>query len=104
MERDEITADYAPGTMIDVEQHDGTVLRLRKLEADYDPSDRAAAVSYLMRHQAKGDIVTGLLFVDPNAHDLHEAHRTVDTPLNELNEAELVPSLSVLEKINAGLR
>jgi len=102
--RDEITADYAPGTMIDVAQHDGSILRLRKLEADYDPSDRASAVSYLMRHQAKGDIVTGLLYVDPNARDLHEAHDTVSTPLNELNEAELVPGLSALEKINAGLR
>jgi 2-oxoglutarate/2-oxoacid ferredoxin oxidoreductase subunit beta len=104
IEREEITAEYAPGSVVEIEQHDGSILRLRKLEADYDPSDRASALSYLMRHQAKGDIVTGLLYVDPNARDLHEAQGTVKTPLNALTKKDLVPGLSALEKINAGLR
>src|ERR671920_1236184 len=47
IEREEITADYAPGTVEVVPQHDGTLLKLRKLEPDYDPTDKLAAVSYL---------------------------------------------------------
>ncbi|HQD85147.1 MAG TPA: 2-oxoacid:ferredoxin oxidoreductase subunit beta, partial [Quisquiliibacterium sp.] len=58
--RSEITADYAPGSVIDVEQHDGTTLRLRKLADDFDPRDRIGAMNHIMAHQAKGEIVTGL--------------------------------------------
>jgi 2-oxoglutarate/2-oxoacid ferredoxin oxidoreductase subunit beta len=48
--------------------------------------------------------VTGLLFVDPEANDLHDAMNTVDTPLNKLTDHDLIPSVSALEKINASLR
>ena len=51
-----------------------------------------------------GEIVTGLLYVDPNPRDLHGHLNTSDTPLNALQEAALVPGASVLGKINAGLR
>jgi 2-oxoglutarate ferredoxin oxidoreductase subunit beta len=57
-----------------------------------------------MRHQARGDIVTGLLYVDPNPRDLHAAQNTVATPLNELSQRDLVPGMAALAKINAGLR
>src|SRR5205809_1773511 len=63
--RDPITVDYAPGTVQVVEQHDGTRLALRKIDADYDAHDRVAATSFLQRHAAQGQIVTGLLYVDP---------------------------------------
>ena len=62
--RHEITVDYAPGTVEEVEQHDGTVIRLRKLAEDYDTSDRAGAMAYLQDRQSDGEIVTGLLYVD----------------------------------------
>src|SRR6186997_2052383 len=45
--REEITADYAPGEVVTVAQHDGSMLRLRKLEADYDPTDRIKAMNFL---------------------------------------------------------
>ena len=67
VEHKPITADYAPGTVRAVTQHDGSVLRLRKLADDYDPSDRIRAMSYLQERQAEGEIVTGLLYVDPDA-------------------------------------
>jgi 2-oxoglutarate ferredoxin oxidoreductase subunit beta len=99
-----IHADYAPGELKEVRQHDGSILRLRKLEDDYDSTDRNAALAYLARKAAEGEIVTGLLFVDPDASDLHDAMNTVDCPLNKLEDAELIPPLSALEKINASLR
>ena len=63
--RDEITADYGPGTVETVTQHDGSVLRLRKLHADYDPTNRLAAMTYLQERQDAGEIVTGLLYLNP---------------------------------------
>ena len=67
IEREEITIDHEPGTVELVTQHDGSVLKLRKLPHDYDPTDRNAAVTHLQTHQARGEIVTGLLYVDPDA-------------------------------------
>jgi 2-oxoglutarate ferredoxin oxidoreductase subunit beta len=102
--RDEITTDYAPGTLQEVRQHDGSLLRLRKLHEDYDPTDRIAAMNYLQERHAAGEIVTGLLYVHPEASDLHAALNTVDAPLARLGEAELVPGAAALEKFNATLR
>jgi 2-oxoglutarate ferredoxin oxidoreductase subunit beta len=102
--RDEITADYAPGAMVEVRQHDGSVLRLRKLHPDYDPTDRVKAMDYIQQHQAKGEVVTGLLYVMPESSDLHEHLHTVETPLNRLGERELCPGAVALEKFNAALR
>lgn len=99
-----ITADYAPGTVTDVLQHDGTTLRLRKLAEDYDPSDKAGALSHIQERAAAGEVATGLLYLDPLPRDLHEGLNTVAAPLNSLSDEALVPGLDALAKINAGLR
>jgi len=102
--RAQIVADYDAGDTIEVEQHDGSVLRLRKLDAGYDPRDRIAAMNLVQQRQARGEVVTGLLYVDPDAGDLHGHLGTVEAPLNSLGAAELSPGAAVLEQINAGLR
>jgi 2-oxoglutarate ferredoxin oxidoreductase subunit beta len=102
--RTEITADYAPGTVQEVVQHDGTVLRLRKLHEDYDASDKIGAVTYLQQRHAAGEIVTGVLYVRPDADDLHGLLNTVDVALNQLGEKELIPGAAALDKFNASLR
>jgi 2-oxoglutarate/2-oxoacid ferredoxin oxidoreductase subunit beta len=102
--RDTITVDYAPGSVTVVEQHDGTKLALRKIDADYDPHDRLGAMTFLQKHAAKGQIVTGLLYVDPDSEDLHTHLNTVETPLNALGEQALCPGSAALDKINASLR
>jgi 2-oxoglutarate ferredoxin oxidoreductase subunit beta len=99
-----IHVDYRPGETVQVVQHDGSVLSLHKLAELYDPSDRAAALGFLQSRQAQGEIVTGLLYVDPEAQDLHAAINTVARPLNTLGEAELVPGAAALDAINASLR
>ena len=75
--REPITVDYAAGTVEMVKQHDGSVLRLRKLSNDYDVHDRIAAMTYLQERHAAGEIVTGLLYVDPDPDDLHQHMNTV---------------------------
>ena len=100
----EISADYAPGTVREIRQHDGSVLRLRKLAEDYDASNRIAAMNYVQSQYARGEIVTGLLYLASKPTDLHESLHTVATPLNQLGERELCPGQAALEKLNASLR
>jgi 2-oxoglutarate/2-oxoacid ferredoxin oxidoreductase subunit beta len=102
--REEITVEYEPGTVELVRQHDGSLLKLRKLADDYDVHDPIAAMEYLSQRQAAGEIVTGLLYVDPKPEDLHRHMHTVETSFNALTEAELIPGAAVLEKLNASLR
>ena len=104
VEREPITAEYGPGELREVVQHDGSVLRLRKLHEEYDPGNRIVAMNYLQEHAAKGEIVTGLLYVDPDPQDMHSHLNTVDTPLNQLGEHELIPGLEALEHLNSSLR
>jgi 2-oxoglutarate ferredoxin oxidoreductase subunit beta len=102
--REPITAEYAPGTVEEVVQHDGSVVRLRKLHSEYDPHDRIAALTYLQQRAAEGEVVTGLLYVDPQPDDLHANLNTVDAPFNQLAERELCPGAAALQKFNASLR
>jgi len=99
-----ITVDYAPGSVELVQQHDGSTIALRKLDAEYDVHDRLAAMHFLAQHAAKGQIVTGLLYVAAEADEMHGHLNTVETPLNTLSEAELCPGSAALDKFNASLR
>ncbi|TRZ70454.1 MAG: 2-oxoacid:ferredoxin oxidoreductase subunit beta [Rhodocyclaceae bacterium] len=99
-----IGASYAPGTLRRVVQHDGSVLHLRKLGEDYDPTDRIGAMNHLHERHALGEIVTGLLFVDSKAEDLHRHLNTVEKPLNKLGDAYLCPGSKALDALNASLR
>ncbi|MBK6716594.1 MAG: 2-oxoacid:ferredoxin oxidoreductase subunit beta [Burkholderiales bacterium] len=100
----EITASPAPGETIDLPQPDGSIMRLRKLHADHDPTDRVAAMNHVQALQAKGEVATGLLYAEPDAQDLHEALGTCATPLNALPQEKVCPGAAALERINAGLR
>lgn len=102
--RSPIAVSYAPGSVELVEQHDGSIIALRKLNDEYDIHDRLAAMNFLAVHAAKGEIVTGLLYLNPAPEDLHDHAHTVETPLNSLTEKELCPGSEALAKINASLR
>jgi len=103
-EADEIVIDYEPGTTEDVNMPDGSVLRLHKVNNDYDPQDRVGALSFVQRKQSEGEVVTGLLYIDPEATDCHKVLNTVEQPLNSLNEADLCPGNSALDGLNASFR
>jgi len=61
-------------------------------------------MTFLQKHAAKGQVVTGLLYVDPDSEDMHAHLDTVERPLNTLNASDLCPGTSALDKINASLR
>ena len=84
--------------------HDGSVLHLRKLEEGFDPFDKSSAIAAIEEHRRAGKIMTGLIYLDRTAPDLHELLDTVHRPLNTLSESDLCPGNHVLENINASLR
>ena len=102
--RDELTTVYAPGEVVEVEQHDGMVLRLRKLHEGYDPTNRTAAMHFVQQHQDRGDVVTGLLYLEPEASGLHQSLNTPAAPLNSLGREQLCPGAPALAKLNDSFR
>jgi 2-oxoglutarate ferredoxin oxidoreductase subunit beta len=101
---EDITVEYDPGTTTDVTMHDGSRLRLRKLEEGYDPSDRAKAVARLMEAVKGGEVLTGVLFVDAKAPAFVETMGIVEEPLATLPEERVRPPRAVLDEILASLR
>src|ERR1700739_1777097 len=79
----EIVAEIAPTGVTAVTMHDGSVVRFTAVPKDYDPTDREKVSSYLQEHQGKGEIVTGLLFVDETVSDLHDLNQTSPVPLSK---------------------
>ena len=102
--RQEITADYAPGFSKEITLHDGSVIHLYKPDDSYDAGDRNQAIQAIQRFKSKGDILTGLIFVEPDDPDFHEIQGTVHKPLRDLDAADLCPGSRSLDAINANLR
>lgn len=102
--REEITVAYEEGSSTSVQLHDGSFIQLHKLAPDWDPRDRYSAVKRLHRARETGEVLTGLLYIDPDSKDMHELEQTVDAPLNSLKEKDLCPGPGVLERINREFR
>ena len=97
----EIRADYAEGASHDVTLHDGSILRLRKLDAAHDPQDADSALSAIRTRAAQGEVATGLLYLDPAEEDLHGTLGTAARPLNAQPMSALCPGGDALAAINA---
>jgi 2-oxoglutarate ferredoxin oxidoreductase subunit beta len=93
---EDITVDYDPNTTIDVPMHDGSHLRLRKLHEEYSPSNRVDAVKLLMETHARGEVLTGVFYVDTQQADFTTLLNLVDEPLATLPEARVRPNREVL--------
>ncbi len=102
--RETIETNQAPGMVQSIQLHDGSVVSLARVDERYDPTDKGGALAHIADHQARGEIVTGLLYVNEHAEDLHEHLNTVEQPFNSLDVADLMPGPQVLASINASLR
>jgi 2-oxoglutarate ferredoxin oxidoreductase subunit beta len=100
----EILANIARQDVTTVTLHDGTALRLRSVPPDYDPKDRASVMAYLADHDSRGEIVTGLLFLDENVPDLHELNQSSSTPMNQLPFETLCPGAAELAHLQEEFR
>src|ERR1700746_2179732 len=103
-EMKEITADYEKGSSKEVKMHDGSFIQLHKLAEGWDPLDRLSAMNAVHNARVKNEILTGLLYMNPNSVDLHELIQTSDKALNSLEKADLCPGSEKLKEINADLR
>ena len=102
--REEITTDYAAGSVQNVMLHDGGWVKLRKVADNYDPTDRDAAYAHIREHQKKGEVVTGLLYINQDSKDVHDQNDTVDAPLYNLPHEQLCPGNDALQKLMAQFR
>lgn len=96
---DEIQIDYPEGSATDITLHDGSHLLLRKLGPEHDPRDRIGAMQLLAEAQVRDEVVTGLLYIDPDSREFCELENLVEEPLASLGEAELRPSRDVFEAL-----
>jgi 2-oxoglutarate ferredoxin oxidoreductase subunit beta len=100
----EIDVDYDAGTSIEVTMHDGSRLRLRKLEEDYDPTNKTGAINRLNESHEKGEVLTGVFYVNPQAPTFVDLLNLTDTPLALLPETEIRPGREVLNQVMEELR
>jgi len=97
--REEITASYAEGDVLAVKMHDGSSLRLHKLDKSYDPTHRGRAFEFLRTKLREGEHVTGLIYVQESTRDMHDMNGTTDVPLNQVPYEKLHPGQAGLGKI-----
>ncbi|HET6147132.1 MAG TPA: 2-oxoacid:ferredoxin oxidoreductase subunit beta [Polyangia bacterium] len=100
----EITADYDAGSTVNVTLHDGSNVRLSKVERDYDPTDRRAVFASLQQRQGRGEVPTGLLYVDKGSGDVHDMNGTSDTPLAQVPYEKLCPGSAALDRLQEAFR
>jgi 2-oxoglutarate ferredoxin oxidoreductase subunit beta len=101
---EEIAVEYDPGTTFDVKMHDGSHLRLRKLHEDYDPTDKTKAVKDLMDAHEKGEVLTGIFYIDTQKPNFVDLLQMTDTPLAHLPEEAVRPPKRVLDEVMESLR
>ena len=102
---DEIQVEaFEPGEMRDIEMHDGSHIRLRRLDSDYDPTDKMQALTLLHRAEEEHELITGLIYFNPDRESLAEASDLPETPLALLSDEALRPSKQSLEALMLDLQ
>jgi len=95
----EITAEQTQNDATAVTMHDGSFVMFRSVAEDYDPTDREAALSYLRASHAKGEVATGLLYLEESGEEMHTHENTVDRPLTEVAYGDLCPGSAALDEL-----
>ena len=101
---DDIEVDYNSGEVLDVEMHDGSSLRLRKLLEDYDPTDKVKSVRTLMEAHANNEVLTGVFYINTEKPTFIDQLNLVDEPLGQLPESITRPPKSALDSLMASLQ
>ena len=102
--RREVVAPETDAAVSVVTMHDGSTVRFRRTPEGYDPTDREAAYAHVRACQQRGEVATGLLFIDENGQDMHAVSKTVETPLVNLPYEQLCPGNDALQKLMEGFR
>ena len=97
--RAEITTKYSEGSTRAVTMHDGSVVKLRKVDPDYDATDRQGVLDHIADVASRGEVATGLLYIEESGRDMHGFANTVDAPLVDLPYEGLCPGSAALEEL-----
>ena len=100
----EILATIPPDGVTSVTMHDGSTLYFRAVPEGYDPTERESVFTYLQEQHAKGEIVTGLLYLDESAGDMHETNKTTQVPLSRVPYEKLCPGSAELARLQERFR
>ncbi len=101
---EDITVDIPEGEVRDVQMHDGSHLRIRKLERDFDPTDRLAALAALEEAETKNEVLTGVLYINTQKPTFLELLNLTDEPVATLPESKVRPGPAILEQVMEELR
>lgn len=102
--REEITVeDFERGTTKEVTMFDGSTVVLKKLESEYDPTDKRQALHTLEEAAENNWLVTGLIYIDPDVPTLFDKYDIPETPMNRLPVEKLRPSKESLDSVNASM-
>jgi 2-oxoglutarate ferredoxin oxidoreductase subunit beta len=101
---EDITVDYDPGTTKEITLHDGSRLLLKKLGEDYDPTNKVEALRVLTESHERGEVVTGLFYVNTQRPDFLQLMNLVDEPLATLPESRVRPPQAALDEVMESLR
>ena len=97
---EDILVDYKEGETIEVEMYDGSHILLHKVENDYDPTDRAGILCMLEEANTRGELITGLIYINPGQPTLFDFYNLVDEPLNRLGDDRLRPAKDTIDSLN----
>src|SRR6201982_2421238 len=101
---EDIAVEYDPGSTVQVNIHEGSRLHLRKLEEEYDPTDKIHALTRLTEAHEQGEVVTGVFYVNPQAPNFIDMLNGVDQPLATLPDSMTRPGKEVLDTVREELR
>ncbi|NLB71071.1 MAG: 2-oxoacid:ferredoxin oxidoreductase subunit beta [Chloroflexi bacterium] len=94
---------FAPGTFREIKMQDGTYMVLRKIDKEYDPTDKNAALDLLTESYKNKYFATGLIYFSESAETIQELYDLPDEPLNRLGVERLRPTKAMLDEINRAL-
>src|SRR6204780_5668573 len=100
----EILAQIGQNGAVNVTMHDGSMVRFKGVPPTYDPTDRGKVMDFLEEHQGKGEVVTGLLYLDESVPDLHEMNKTPDIALRKVPYQKLCPGAAALDALQEDFR
>jgi 2-oxoglutarate ferredoxin oxidoreductase subunit beta len=100
----EILAQIGQNRGVNVTMHDGSMVRFKGVPPNYDPTDRGKVMDYLEEHHGKGEVVTGLLYLDESVPDLHEMNKTTDIALTKVPYQKLCPGAAALDRLQEDFR
>jgi len=101
---DDISVEIAEGEVQEVELHDGSKLRIKKLGREYDPSDKFDALKAMEEAAKKGEVLTGVFYVDTHKPNFMEMLNLEDAPLATLPESKIRPPREALDEVMEELR